>query len=130
MTLEEKYKSLYGRNPRKDWDVDKILEKIKEKETDFEAELPADVKEEVVEAPKKEEVKEAPKVEVVKKGKEAPVSKGVGHTKQYRVYWMGAERYWTAPVIAQALKTKPDAIQFPENTDYVANGSINKCKSC
>ena len=131
MTIQEEYKKLYGRNPRKDWDEAKIIEKIKEKEPEFEADEQVEVAEEVVEPPK-EVIEDAPKpvVEVVKEGKESPVSQGKGHTKQYKVYWHGEERYFTANVVRQALKTSPDAIVFPENTDFVASGSINKCKSC
>jgi len=142
MDLKEKYKSLYGRNPRKDWDDARILEAINTKDAEFTLEQEAiqeepkeGVKEEVKETPPapKEEVKEPVKqAKVVSKGEANPPSKGDGRTKVYRIFKDGAELYWTAPVIRQALKMEKmrDRIEFPENTDYVSDAKLNKCSNC
>ena len=141
MDLKEKYKSLYGRNPRKDWDDARILEAIKSKDPEFTVEeepqetVQEEPKEEVKETPPapKEEVKEPVKqAKVVSKGEANPPSKGQARTKVYRIFKDGAELYWTAPVIRQALKMEKmkDRIEFPENTDYVSDAKLNKCSNC
>ena len=124
--MNEKYKQLYGRNPRKDWDDDKILEKILEKEPDYQVDL--ELANDALQEKEEEEVK----AEVVKEEGKQPVSMGVGFTKQYRVILPDGDRYWTKNVINQALKTEPFAstIQFPEDTDFVAEAKLSKCKSC
>lgn len=130
MDLKEKYKSLYGRNPRKDWDDARILEAILAKEPDFEYEL-----EPVVTEP--EPVVETPQVptqeaQVVEQGTSSPPSKGIGRSKVYRVFKNGEEMWWTANVIKYALKEErvKNTIEFPENTDYQSDAKLNKCKSC
>lgn len=55
--------------------------------------------------------------------------KEVKDKKRHLVYKDGQEVWWTPSVIEVMLKSYPDRISFPENTQYVAT-NIKTCKDC
>lgn len=152
MTYEEfktLYKEHFGKNPRKDRTescITQLSEKLGQTITlSGDGEIPPEpdpgenppaIQSTTGEIPPEPDPGEDPPafkpVEVIQTAETRPPAITISGVKSHRVYHNGVEKYLTGAVIKVILRNEATAksIQFPEDTEYVSDQKLNKCKSC
>lgn len=123
--LRAKYKALLGKKPHHKLSIDSLKEAIENEENQISSN-PEDAGDSGSQTRTESNRKITPDEEIEK---EIRSSQKVKDGKRHLVYKDGKEVWWSEHVIKVMMKSFPDRISFPENTQFIAP-NLKTCTDC